>query len=63
MVKMPIPICRFKPTHHLAENCRISDLFLIHLQWTRNPPNKADHKKKHFNIKRKKMIGDGKILC
>ncbi len=61
-MKTPLVICRVKPLYDFAEHLDILDLFVIHLRDRGSPPAKLTEKK-DFNIKRKKMIGDSKILC
>ena len=61
-MKTPLVICRVKPVCDFAEHLDILDLFVIHLRRLRKLPAKLTEKK-DFNIKRKKMIGDSKILC
>ena len=61
-MKTPLVICRVKLVCDFAECLGILDLFVIHLRGLRKLPP-SYQKKKDFNIKRKKMIGDGKIVC
>ena len=62
-MKTPLVICRVKPICDLAEPLDILDLFVMHLRDRAEATRYAKQKKKDFNIKRKKMIGDSKILC
>src|SRR5882724_6263725 len=65
IMKMAPAIFRVKAELCLVEHRRILDLFfiLLHYAGKITLPFAPINKRKEFNIKRKKMIGEKKLLC
>ena len=62
-MKAPLVICQVKPVCDFAEHLDILQSLVTHLRGLAEDTRRTKQKKKDFNIKRKKMIGDCKILC